>query len=306
MHARKSLNRLYRKGTIMHPNQAIQEQGHKPVTAEKALATGRIQKAAASIFGGFAKGAGNERTRLVYGIVSEGFTPEEYENIEREAVNMAGIADQAAGFKMPQGAKGPEKYGPKQRTMRARVSERKAVFGVMRLNLSAIVSTPKDGVLNLDTLPPFDTALALAKQYMRKESIDWKGQSSNDRRQLKDANTVQGLEAKAKAKVEETEPRQQGETLTQWNIRTGEKQEAVFAELLVEANQKKAIKIAKTLMDDHGPTLCALIADRIDVLLAAINTGEPEPDDDTQANDGGTQEAPDEQTQAEAKLLTQE
>lgn len=247
-----------------HPLETIAQQGTTQVTKEEALRTGLIANAAGELFGVFAKGAGNVRTKAVYSMYSKGFTPAEYKMVEAKAIELAADADRLSGWKAPTGAKGRAKYGPKELTMRTKSYERMAVFGAMRLNLSAIVSIPDGGIFNEDTLPAFDLALAKAKDYLRSANLNWEG---TGKAKLTGTIRVQKLlQTSTQAAAENamlTNPRKPDEPLQAYWARIGAIVEKDSTTVLDVNENKFADDAASKILTEYGVAMAQRIAEKI-------------------------------------------
>lgn len=254
-----------------HPLTTIQQQqptkqdakGGAMATPQQ-LRTGLIHSAAAELYQLFVKTADNKTTRLLYELAqSKGFTIAEYEIIEREAVDMAKAADAAEGWKKPQGATGAKAKGPKQSSMEVRASERKAVFGVMKLNLSAIVSMPQDGIFNPDTLPRFDEALKKSRLFLTESKLTWKGEK---RTYLQDQriNKLQ-LQASDEAWQQVTRriPRKDNEPMREYQARIADDLDSEVQSVVETKLNEEADKIAAALIQQRGMQFCLAIADHI-------------------------------------------
>lgn len=284
-----------------HPNQTIANQGLTPVGNKQPTVRPDVGLAAGSVYAAFAKGQDNTKTRCLFELKGKGFTFDEFEQIEQRCIALAKEADKAMGFLAPKDAKGPEKYGPKERTMRARASERRAVFGVLALNLSAIVSVPDGGILNPDTLPAWDLALSKAKEYMRNAKINWRGESDDKLRGQRLLALERSATSEAIQEVQEANPQKQGETIAAWNTRLAELMEEAKADKLETARQEKADSIAAAIIKANGLSLALLIAEKIEAASASLQNMQAQPAGTTegmqpQANpDAGNMPTPEKQ-----------
>lgn len=248
----------------MHPMQEIIESGQGQVTKDEALKTGRYNKAAASIWGAFGKGQDNHKTRILFELVNQGFTFAEYDQIERMAIEMAAQADAATGFSPPAESKGRAKYGPKQSAMAQRGSERRQVFGTLKQNASVIVHVPDGGIVSTDLLPAFDVALAKAREWLRKNSLNWEGQKRvvmtlGARQQ----GLLQTSIKNVNDEVMQANPKLADETTPAYYARIGRLVDEKAQGKLEELEQGTAENIAKKLIKQYGYDVCLKVADCI-------------------------------------------
>lgn len=289
-----------------HPLETIQKEGQTQITSPEQLRTGLISNAAGELFGVFAKGAGNQRTKTVYAMYAKGFTPAEYKMVEAKAIELAADADRLSGWKPATGAKGRGKYGPKELTMRTKSYERMAIFGAMRLNLAAIVSVPADGgVFNEDTLPTFDLALAKAKEYLRSANLNWEGTgkaklTGTIRVQKLLQSSIQQSTEQAIAKNPrllkgdpgaDGKPVEKDETMPEYWARLGQIVEQ-DSTVQLDANENKfADEAAAKIMTEYGVAMAQRIADKISAAIAhPVNMSAPA--SEPQAPSEGTDSVP--------------
>lgn len=247
----------------MHPLQAISEQGMQQVAKDVAARSGLVTKAAGTLFGAFAKTADNHRTRVIYDLVTQGFTHAEFEAIERRCAELAIEADKANGWQPPQDAKGRAKYGPKQSTMASRASDRRAVFGVLKLHMAAIVPVGPANTINPDTLPVWEFAVNKARQYLASVDLDWTGTGKKALTGRRQAQLEHKAVLAADEEVKQANPQKPGESIAQWYARIAPMVEERKAELAEDTRKEQADKVAAKLIEEYGLALCLQIADAI-------------------------------------------
>jgi hypothetical protein len=247
----------------MHPMQAIAEQGMTQVAKDVAIRSGAMSKAAGSLFGAFVKAADNQRTRAIYSLVTQGFTIEEFEEIERQCAKLASEADKANGFTPEPDAKGRAKYGPKQSTMASRGSERRVVFGVFKLHMAAIVSPGPSGVVNPDTLPNWEIAVQQARAYLHSNKLNWQGESSEKLTGRKQLKIEYAARDAAREQIERENPQKVGETIEAYYARVAPLVAEAAQARKSEATAKVIDETAAKLIQEHGMAFCVKLAECI-------------------------------------------
>lgn len=207
-----------------------------------------IKKAATAIFTTFGKAPDAKRTQVLLDLARDQVTPDEYRKIERAAFDLAAAEDTKNGFKPAAGAKGRDRYGPRQKTMQVRGAERRAVFGVLRQSTATVVPDPKH-------VPSFEQALLASRRWLADKGVKWNGAARKPREAVK-AETVAG---KAVAKVMAHTLQQPGESMADYMMRIAGDLEHAKA----EATGKVADDLATKMVWQHGLALSRLVAEKI-------------------------------------------
>jgi len=221
-----------------------------------------IHQAAATLFAVFGK-LDNTQTRTVLTMVSEGFTCQEYDSVEQECIKMAEKADEMAGWKPAPDAKGADKYGPRKKSMMAQASARRQVFGAAKMQLTAIVSVPDNGVINPDLLPTFTEATKRARAFLNSQGVTWDGRKKDEVKQAAENNAEFKAQYKAEEKARKETPRDPGETYQEWEYRCKTIAKDMLAEAMDKQRADLVAKIAADLVKKHGQELAADIAAKV-------------------------------------------
>lgn len=241
-------------------DQSIAEVGMLPISKAATVET-TVHFHARSLFAQFGQPENNNKTRAIVDIALSGISCDMYDRIEAAAVDMAKKADELAGFKASDDAKGTAKYGPKQQSMRVQASMRRQIFGVARLNLGALVNIPASGIVNPDTYPGFVEATNKARAYLKEHNIDWQGQNTEDKRRQQQQKRETGLWKQARDTAEQQVKQEPGENIAQWQARVVEHAQDLLAEMEDKAKQEALQKVAKNLMLEYGVNGCMDLAD---------------------------------------------
>lgn len=245
--------------------QEIADVGMVPISKAKPVDT-TINHHARSIFAAFGN-ADNKQTRVVIEMAMAGVSCDMYDRIEAEAILMAKEADAIAGFIPKPDAKGSEKYGSKQASMRVQASMRRQVFGAARLNLSALVSIPASGIVNPDTYPTFQQAVNLARVWLHAQKIDWQGNKVEDLRRQRTQKADSRMWQQARDTAEQQNPQQPGETYAQWQARIIEVSQDIRAEIEDKDREKTLMAQAKKLFQEYGIEGSLMLSDMLRTLV---------------------------------------
>ena len=184
---------------------------------------------------------------------------------------MADEIDKASGFVKDE----KRRYGPKRNSLNTQASERRQVFGAIRQGgLETIVSVPESGIVNYDTLPAWQGALASARAYLKQKGVDWQGEASEDKRKHRDQKADSRAWQQARAMAEVQNPQQAGETYAVWQARITEAMQDIRAEIDDAERTKVLKKQAEALFKEYGSMGCLELAE---MLLKLANPGEPAP-----------------------------
>lgn len=208
-----------------------------------------IRHNARSILEMFASVKDNSQTRLIVGFALSGMSCQEYDMIEKEAAKMADAIDEASGFVKSEG----KRYGPKRNSLNTQASERRQVFGAIKLHgIGLLVSVPESGMVNFDTLPAWQGALSIARQFLKNEKIDWQGQATEDKRRQREQKADSRAWEQARNMAEQQNPQQPGETYAMWQTRILEAAQDIRAEIDDKARSEMLQKVAKGLFLEYG------------------------------------------------------
>lgn len=252
--------------------QEIADVGMVPVGKSAPVET-TINYHARTLFDLFSKVEGNNQTRAIIDIALSGLSCDMYERAEQEAIKMAAKADEAAGWTAKDNAKGAEKYGPQQASMRAKASMRRQIFGCARLNLGALVNIPASGVVNPDTYPGFVQAYNKARAYLHEHKLDWQGNNVDDKRRDRANQKERKLWQQARDTAEQQVKQEPGETISQWQARVVEHAQDILAELEDTAKEKALEERAQELFKEFGNS-CLELSDMLRSLVEKANNQE--------------------------------
>jgi len=216
--------------------QQIAEQGAQPITSVgKTLTVGK-PTAGFTLFEAFAISAQvDARTQALVSLAKDGLSIQEFDIAVALSISHAKAADELAGFKAPEGAKGRDKYGPKQNTMVQRATEMRQIFGYLKLTHAEMHA---GGYLE---------TLKTARTYLKEKKVDWKGAPlPTDSDKAKKAR-LEGLEAARKQALVDVQQEDE-ETAGAYFERVEAHAKKLIEEAAVKENEAKIIKVCEGLV----------------------------------------------------------
>lgn len=230
----------------MHALETIAAVGAQPFTKSEDKNNAVVQ-AGLAITAAFGR-IDNSLTRCVFNLAMSPLTCAEYAQAETWAINNAKQTDQLAGWQAPEGAKGAQKYGPRQLSMSAQASMRRQLFGALKLNLDAIVSVPDSGVINPDTLPTFVEAVRKAREYLDANKIKWDGSPKLSAKESATNDADNEAWDQARKRTMQENPRQKGETIEDYQARINEAVVSHLEDIKAQAEAKRIAKLVDKVM----------------------------------------------------------
>lgn len=258
--------------TMQGSTAAISDSGMVPVSKSVDSKGTAVFMAARALFAEFGK-VDNNPTRVILGFVSGGMTVGEYDQAEAQALSMAKATDDASGWKPAEGAKGRDKYGPKQSSMATQASQRRQVFGAAKLSLASIISVPDSGIVNPDTYPAFSVAVKKARDFLNEQGLTWDGKARADVAQAKENDQEFKARYRAEEQARKETPKEAGETYNEWEQRCKAIAKDVLNDMAVAEHKAKVDKVVKALMEKHGAEFCE---DVLSALAEALGFEEEE------------------------------
>jgi uncharacterized protein YukE len=188
-------------------------------------------------------------------------TCDEFNKRLKTAVQMAAHADAAKGFIAPVGAKGTDKYGPKQKSMSVQVSSIRKVFGTAKM-FGTLFDV--DGV-EVDLLKMGITnATKACANALKAVGKDWTGATAVSDEQ-KHVNQKSAEFAQALAMLQVL-PENAGKSIAE--LTASDTMETTVAKLEADALSKAADKLVASWLKTQDVRTCVLAATRFIALYA--------------------------------------
>ena len=193
--------------------------------------------AAFSLYEAFAIAAQKDaRIDVLQALYASGITCPEFDAAVKQAIGHAATADKQAGFVAPDGAKGRDKYGPKQSAMVQRASEMRQIFGYF---VQAQQVQPMGYLETLKT----------AREWLKERGIQWDGSTAPTKEEKQEKAQTQAL-ADATKHAMLSVPKVQGESTGEWFERVAQEAQAIVDKQADEAAGKRATKAAQNIVDN--------------------------------------------------------
>jgi uncharacterized protein YukE len=239
---------------LTHPLAEIADTGALPITAPASLATGTPDTHAQTLFEVFANpldGIGKVHTVLA----CLKLTCDEFNDRLKTAVQMAAHADAFAGFITPVGAKGTDKYGPKQKSMSVQVSSIRKVFGAAKQ--FGTMFDLDDVTYDLQSMGITNATKACAS-VLKAVGKDWTGKAAVTDEQ-KQVNQKSAEFAQALAMLQ-ADPANAGKSIA--DLVSSDAMETTVAKLEADALSKAADKLVAAWLKSQDARTVVLAATR--------------------------------------------
>lgn len=172
-------------------------------------------------------------------------TCEQFKEEAKKAQTIADTIDAANGFKKPEDAKGQAQYGAVRQVLNARLSEAKALFGVLKASPDSLKEKG------------YAAALKASREWLKAQGLKWDGSKAPTDEQ-KAAKDVQ----KAMADAMKNNSQHPGESLKDYMARL----ETLVEEQLEENKEAKQNEtFEKLLKGVDNSALMAYMLDRMDI-----------------------------------------
>lgn len=234
--------------TVSGSMAAIHEGGLTPVAAASAGFNTGKPLAGLSLFEAYTSAASSDiRTTTIANLVAEGLSCSEFDEAVKQAIAQGAAADKMAGFAPPEGAKGRDKYGPKQNTMVQRATEMRQIFGYLKQTNPAMHA---GGYLE---------TLKVARNWLSDKGVTWDGNKAKTREDRNAEKERAAFAEALQAAALEVPPGQQGD-MASIHARALE----IVNKKKEEAELEKLQKLAQGLVDAHSLDMvyslaCALL-----------------------------------------------
>lgn len=218
----------------------IQDGAMMPVQSSGAEFNTGKTTAGFSLFEAFAVAAQTDvRIQTISALVADGLTVAEFAQAVTDSIGTAAAMDKLAGFKPADGAKGRDKYGPKQNTMVQRATEMRQIFGYLKLTHADMHA---GGYLE---------TLKAARQWLKDAGLTWEGNKAPTKEEKAEkAETAAMAEATKQAML--TIAKQPGESAGEWFARVAVEAERLVAEAEEKATDAAIVKIVEGLLKAHS------------------------------------------------------
>lgn len=228
-----------------------------------------VADAAHTLCAQFAVAESTQSRTVAVWTLSRILTCSELDDALTRALKLAADSDAApvekggAGWKAPEGAKGRDKYGPRQSSLASLASNIRQVFGACKIDPECIVSLPQSGGVNPDLFPNWSRAYALARQFLAEKGIDWTGNNVEAVKAAKEHKREASATIDAEAAVMAKHPQKEGETLAQYRDRiapmVAEFIETATAAAVLEAAKKEYTRLVKVYGDNADAIVQAMM-----------------------------------------------
>lgn len=226
--------------TTVHALETIANEGMTPVASATASAAGSAAKLASfSLYEAFViKAQQDSRIDVLCNLVSLTFT--EFDKAMTDSLQLAANADTKDGWKPAEGAKGRDKYGPKQSAMAQRASEARQIFGYLKQTDPSLAR----GYLE---------TLKAAREWLKAHNVDWTGADITAKKQA--AETKRETEALAEATKQAmlTTPKPEGMTQGEWFAEVAKRAQAIIAKDADKAVEAKMTKACEGIVKAFEP-----------------------------------------------------
>lgn len=250
-----------------HAMQQIASQGMGPVQKEDKPAHAHVH--AHAILAAFSDQSVEERRMGVVFRMAVGdarLTAGQLEDELRAAVAMAAEADKNAGFKVPEGAKGQAKYGPKRASMNTVSSTVRQVWGALvHCNLASETTSDgqrRDPSTVIKPSTGFAYAVKAARKALKDHGIDWRGSPLPSEGQ-KQASAEAKAQQQEMDKYASEHPMRAGETIAEFQERQRQAVEIRLLNSAKERDEKTVLEAAESIWKDLGPELASMVADAL-------------------------------------------
>jgi len=189
----------------------------------------------------------NTKVKVIAAIaITAGLTCEEFKAECKQAQKLADEADTLSGFKVPEDAKGVDKYGPTRRVLNQRLSEAKQLFGVFKM------------APNILQEMGYVKALDTARKHLDSLGVKWDGSKpqTESQKALKE-------ETAAFSKAMAECPRAEGEDKAAWLERVEAEAWATLEAQREESFNKGVEKVFASLTEKHGEHMPRAIAQMV-------------------------------------------